>query len=124
MAGGHAQVAIILQEHDLDLDSDAAKALLADGSPHPIPVDYYLQPNHPNPFNPSTTISFGMPKAGRVVLAIYDIRGRRVATLANEDYTAGMHQVVWNGVDGQGRPTAAERSGDAQLAFWKRGVTL
>ena len=48
-----------------------------------IPATYFIDQNYPNPFNPSTTIKFGIPKAGNVTLNIYDITGRLVQTLVN-----------------------------------------
>ncbi|MHB9030895.1 MAG: T9SS type A sorting domain-containing protein, partial [Candidatus Latescibacterota bacterium] len=55
--------------------------------------------NSPNPFNPSTTISFFLPHAGRISLAIHDITGRTVAEPLRGFYPAGTHSVVWNAHD-------------------------
>jgi hypothetical protein len=51
----------------------------------------------PNPFNPATTITFELAKPGRVKLVIYDVTGRKVRTLVDRDYQAGVHQVGWRG---------------------------
>ena len=59
-----------------------------------------LEQNHPNPFNPKTTISFAMPAAGEIALIVFDIRGRRVASLLEgAQYSAGSHSVVWDARD-------------------------
>mgnify|MGYP001824098225 FL=1 len=58
--------------------------------------------NYPNPFNPSTTIEFGIPEASHVDLRVYDVAGRLVRTLLNERTEAGNHEVVWNGTDESG----------------------
>ena len=65
-----------------------------------LPKDYSLLQNYPNPFNSSTTISFALPKKELVMLKIYDILGREVATLVNEYKEAGNYQVnfVSNGL--------------------------
>lgn len=53
--------------------------------------------NYPNPFNPSTTISYTLPEAGKVLIKVFDVLGREVTTLVNESTTAGKHNVVWDG---------------------------
>jgi len=62
---------------------------------------------YPNPFNPSTTVTFALPEAGRVQLAVYDLRGRLVRTLANESFGVGPHRVPWDGRDEKGNPLAS-----------------
>jgi hypothetical protein len=52
---------------------------------------------HPNPFNPRTTLAWSQPRAGRVRLSVYDLRGRLVRSLVDEDRPAGRHEVVWDG---------------------------
>lgn len=61
------------------------------------PDKYTLTGNYPNPFNPSTTISFSLPEATRVELAVYDLSGRLVATLTNGWMQAGSHEVTFDG---------------------------
>jgi len=51
---------------------------------------------YPNPFNPTTTLSFVLPEAGEVLLAVYDITGREVASLVNGHISSGEHSVVWD----------------------------
>lgn len=63
--------------------------------------------NSPNPFNPRTVISFEVAAAGRVNLNIYDLRGRLVRNLANEDLPAGRHEVIWDGLDQNGNMSAS-----------------
>lgn len=63
-----------------------------------------LLPNHPNPFNPRTTFSYGLAEAGRVRLRIYDARGGRVATLADAEVPAGERSAEWDGRDDRGAP--------------------
>lgn len=58
---------------------------------------------HPNPFNPRVTISFAVPIAGDVELAVFDLRGRRVAVLFEGPLAPGASSVVWDGTDGRGR---------------------
>jgi len=60
-----------------------------------IPVTYHLYQNFPNPFNPSTQINFDLPEAGPVEIIVYDIRGRIVATLADNLMEAGSHSINW-----------------------------
>jgi hypothetical protein len=62
-----------------------------------IPTVFSLEQNHPNPFNPITEITFGLPVESHVRLDIFNIRGQKVATVADGHFQAGMHSVVWNG---------------------------
>ena len=61
-----------------------------------IPNAYILKQNYPNPFNPTTTISYEIPTNGKVVLSIYDMTGCLVATIVNENQSAGYYSVDWD----------------------------
>ncbi|NIW45714.1 MAG: hypothetical protein GWN30_13475, partial [Gammaproteobacteria bacterium] len=67
-----------------------------------IPEHYALKQNHPNPFNPSTTIEYQLPRAAEVKLAIYNVLGQKVRTLVNGKLAPGYHSVVWDGRDDRG----------------------
>ncbi len=62
-----------------------------------LPKEFELSQNYPNPFNPVTTIQFAMPKAGHVKITVYNILGRMVATILDENVQAGYHKVVFDG---------------------------
>jgi zinc metalloprotease ZmpB len=64
-----------------------------------VPAVTALKGNYPNPFNPTTTISFSLAKEGNVRIDIYNIRGERVRTALNETRSPGGQSVVWNGTD-------------------------
>jgi hypothetical protein len=66
-----------------------------------------LGQNHPNPFNPLTTISFSLPRESLVSLRVFDLRGRLVRTLLDESRPAGVHTVVWDGRDESGGRVAS-----------------
>jgi hypothetical protein len=61
-----------------------------------IPTEFALEPNYPNPFNPTTTISFALPVDATVSLAVYDVLGRRLADLVEGRVIAGVHDVVFD----------------------------
>ena len=61
-----------------------------------IPTDYALHPAYPNPFNPVTNISYGLPTDTQVTLNIYDVEGRRISTLVQGLRQAGNHTIEWN----------------------------
>ena len=68
---------------------------------------FVLHPNVPNPFNPSTHITFEIPERGRALLAIHDVRGRRVCTLVDATLVPGQHDALWDGTDGSGHAAAS-----------------
>lgn len=73
-----------------------------------MPDDYRLDQNYPNPFNPSTTISFFLPVRSRISVTVYDILGREVRTLINnEELQAGVGQTVWDGRDNAGHAVSS-----------------
>jgi hypothetical protein len=73
-----------------------------------VPSDFGLFQNAPNPFNPTTTITYQTPvDAGRVEIAVYDAAGRRVATLCSGRSVPGTHRIVWAGLDDRGNRVAS-----------------
>ncbi len=67
-----------------------------------------LQQNHPNPFNPSTTIDYYLPEAAPVALEVYDASGRLVSRLlAGVRQERGVHSIEWRGVDDAGRTVSS-----------------
>ncbi len=66
------------------------------------PMTYVLRGVHPNPFNPTTTVSYGSPVDSAVSLAVYNVAGRLVRTLVDGPVDAGYHVAVWDGRDDRG----------------------
>ncbi|MFA6470171.1 MAG: PQQ-binding-like beta-propeller repeat protein [Bacteroidota bacterium] len=64
-----------------------------------VPLTSELSQNYPNPFNPSTVISYQIPVTSKVTLRIYDLLGREIATLVNEEQLPGWKKVQWNAKD-------------------------
>jgi hypothetical protein len=68
-----------------------------------LPSTFELSNNYPNPFNPSTTIQFGVPRNADVTLAVYNVLGQRIRTLVDHELrAAGRYSVVWDGRDAGG----------------------
>ena len=63
------------------------------------PIGFHLFPNHPNPFNPETTIRFQIPEYNHVTAIVMNILGQEVRTLANKNFEAGIHNIIWDGKD-------------------------
>ncbi len=73
-----------------------------------IPTTYELSQNFPNPFCPTTTIRYGLPKAERVTLKIYNLLGEEVVALVNaETQDAGYHVAIWDGRNKNGGVVAS-----------------
>lgn len=72
-----------------------------------LPAVLTLAGNAPNPFSAETVISFSMPSAGRATLRVFDMAGRVVRTLADDDLPAASHTVVWDGRDDSGNTVGA-----------------
>lgn len=72
-----------------------------------VPNDFSLSQNLPNPFNPETQISYGLPKDSWVKLSIYNIRGQKVKTLVDGFEAAGHKVVIWDGTNEEGEQVAS-----------------
>jgi hypothetical protein len=72
-----------------------------------LPQAIKIISNSPNPFNPSTTISFSLSAPGKAELAVYSATGQKVRTLVSGNKTAGTHSVVWDGRDDSGKPVSS-----------------
>jgi hypothetical protein len=84
-------------------DLPETSQMLSDDTPNSgssdnvTPEGYALETNYPNPFNPSTKISFTIPKADHVSLVVYDMLGKEVSTLVDADLGAGTHSITFEG---------------------------
>lgn len=95
---------------DLQAAADAANALYTPVAPVTAELPYRLlrlAPNHPNPFNPATTISYEVAREGQVQLEVFDLSGSRVRTLVDGVVAAGAHTALWDGRDDAGSPVAS-----------------
>ena len=72
-----------------------------------LPDKYVLKQNFPNPFNPSTSIEFSIPSSENVNLSVYNLEGRLVKTLVNQNMRSGQHVVEWNGTNEVGAQVAS-----------------
>jgi hypothetical protein len=71
------------------------------------PLKVKLFNNYPNPFNPTTEISFDLPQTAQVKLEVYNLKGQKVKTLANSKMDKGTHSVIWQGKDNHNKPVAS-----------------
>jgi len=74
---------------------------------HQIPEKFALHQNHPNPFNPVTTLRYDLPEGANVNITIYNMMGRKVSTLVSSQETAGFKSVQWNATNDKGSPVSA-----------------
>ena len=71
------------------------------------PNKFSLYQNHPNPFNPITTLRYDLPEDALVNITIYDMKGRKISTLISSQQTAGYKSVQWNATNDKGAPVSA-----------------
>jgi hypothetical protein len=86
----------LTNDSKLTLDLEAEKWILRKTTSPKVPTEFALFPAHPNPFNPVTTIRFSVPELSEINVSIYDIQGRLVETLVDENLSSGNHSVQWN----------------------------
>ena len=79
----------------------------ADNDDNVAPALKLAASNYPNPFNPTTTISYSVPTNGMTSVKIFNLKGQLINTLVNGDKTAGDHTVVWKGIDASGNSVAS-----------------
>ena len=72
-----------------------------------MPMEFALHQNYPNPFNPTTSISYAIPNAGKVTLVIYDMMGREVRTLVDNNMDVGYQSATWDATNNLGNPVGA-----------------
>jgi hypothetical protein len=72
-----------------------------------IPMVVELKGNYPNPFNPETEIAFRLPSAMEVELKVYNYKGQLVKTIAEANFPAGDHALVWNGTSNDGNSVSS-----------------
>lgn len=94
--GFGTQLVLVGGDHDTGGDLSA-----------PVPEQYYLFQNSPNPFNPSTIIRYEVPQISRVLLVVYDLLGKEVVTLVDKTVSSGLHEVRWNGLNAARLPVAS-----------------
>jgi hypothetical protein len=93
---------------DLVPEFEGGQVSLKGGSSGPaLPETFELLQNVPNPFNPTTQISFALPAAAEVNLSVYNVLGQHVKTLVDEYVPAGYQTVTWDGTDYSSAPVAS-----------------
>ena len=90
-----------------DLRIAKSEGLAVPGEIEPLPEQFALHANYPNPFNPSTIIPYDVPRQANVRLVIYDLLGQPVRTLFTGHIMPGYYQAVWDGKDSRGRQAAS-----------------
>ena len=101
---GHDTGQADFEGHDIIRAIDEGKKDKGKGSKkNLVPTEFVLLPNAPNPFNPKTSIEYGIPEEAQVRLVVYNAMGQRIRTLVDVYQPIGFHQVVWDGRDDGGQ---------------------
>lgn len=85
-------------EYDLLVYNTGVTGVIA----NPIPMNFKMEQNFPNPFNPSTTIRYSISEDAKVKIIIFNTNGEQITTLVNEKLSAGEHEIIWNGTNSSG----------------------
>ncbi len=109
----------------INFDKKIGEIKIADA----IPKEFYVSPNFPNPFNPTTVIKYQIPKATDVSAVIYNLKGEEVRNLVQEFKNPGYYQIKWDGKNSKGQLVASgeylftlktvENSHTAKMTFLK-----
>ena len=91
----------------IDLEFQEEWIDLVSVDPEIVPFTNIQLNNYPNPFNPTTTISFSIPEEAKVKLSIYNVKGQKIRSLLNNDISAGKHSIVWNGEDSNNKQVSS-----------------
>ncbi|MCP4580602.1 MAG: T9SS type A sorting domain-containing protein [candidate division Zixibacteria bacterium] len=101
---GFIEVTVV---HDDVYDADVILSPTSIDNIVTLPVSTTLIQNYPNPFNATTSISFNLTDAAEIDLSVFDLLGRKVATLASASLPAGSHIYTWSGLDQNGQPVSS-----------------
>jgi len=93
--GGYTMLELYLNSI-VGINPSTATAIRSIDEMNPCPVSFKLEQNYPNPFNPLTTIEYRISKSGFVTLRVFDVLGREVATLVNEELHSGSYQATFD----------------------------
>ena len=116
LASGEPAAAVQVLIFDLtDLQGGPVALATTDGSgwfalpslDEALPQSFSLGPNYPNPFNPSTIIPYQLPAAAQVRLEVFNLLGQRIASLVDQQQSAGFHTAAWNATNASGQAVAA-----------------
>ncbi len=91
----------------MTISNPSLNRLVVTAEPSGVPATFALDQNYPNPFNPTTRIAYALPEPAAVTLAVYDLLGQQVATLANGQQNAGYLSVEWDGRNSTGYSVAS-----------------
>ena len=96
-----------IHENESEHTETVTAGILAADMGLSLPTVYALHYNHPNPFNPITSLTYDLPEQAQVTLTVYDMLGREVTQLVNTTQEAGFKSVRWNATDKTGKPVSA-----------------
>jgi hypothetical protein len=105
--GVQSMYVVLIKEPDLNQMGPGGRLDGTEGISETIPETVVLHPNYPNPFNPTTTISFEIPYSMQVQVKIFNVLGQEVRTLYDEPLTGGVYKAVWDGLNNYGQPVSA-----------------
>ncbi|MFC1608042.1 FlgD immunoglobulin-like domain containing protein [Candidatus Latescibacterota bacterium] len=92
---------LLIKDYPIILRTDSTPVGVQAG-----PATFKLGNNYPNPFNPSTSISFQVPALSSVSIKIYNLAGQKIRDVVDKEFEPGFHKIEWNGLDNRGKTVA------------------
>ena len=89
----------LIGKGEIEIEGDISELTIKKSKSNQVSTEFILSPAYPNPFNPVTMVQISIPELTHMKINIYDVRGRLVKKLIDDDLDSGLHNIKWNASD-------------------------